>query len=67
MIEDREIWRAANILLKRFGEDAATEAAQRADEPLERGDRDGSAIWQRILSAIEDLARTKPSGGERMN
>ncbi len=33
-----DIYRAANILVKRYGEDAALEAAQRADVMLERGD-----------------------------
>lgn len=67
MIDDREIWRAANILLKRFGEDAATEAAQRADELFERGDSDGCAIWKLIRVAVNELSRTKPVGGERVN
>jgi hypothetical protein len=30
-------------------------AAGRADELLEDGDIDGSAVWRRILAAIEEL------------
>ncbi len=67
MIDDYDIWRAANLLVKRYGADAAIQAAQRADELLNRGDLDGGAIWRRILAAIEDLARTKPAEGERVN
>jgi hypothetical protein len=46
MIDDRDILRAANILIKRHGADAAIEAACRADELLEAGDTDGCAIWK---------------------
>ncbi len=41
MTSDIDIYRAANILVKRYGEDAALEATQRADVMLERGDMDG--------------------------
>jgi hypothetical protein len=44
MIYDLDILRAANILIKRHGVDAAMLAAQRADELLEEGDTDGCAI-----------------------
>jgi hypothetical protein len=67
MIDDPDIWRAANILIKRYGADAAIEAARRADELLEAGDRDGCAIWKRILSAVAELTRTTPAEGERVN
>jgi hypothetical protein len=36
MIADIDIWRAANILVKRHGADARIAAAQRADELLAR-------------------------------
>jgi triphosphoribosyl-dephospho-CoA synthetase len=41
MIDDLDIWRAANLLIKRYGPDAAVMAAQRADELLAVGDADG--------------------------
>ena len=31
MISDREIWQAAGAMVKRYGQDAATEAEFRAD------------------------------------
>jgi len=67
MIDDLDILRAANLLLKRHGDDAELAAAQRADEMLNRGDIEGYAVWQRILSAVADLTRTKPAEGERVN
>jgi hypothetical protein len=67
MIDDPDIWRAANLLVKRHGADAAVVAARRADELLEAGDVDGCAIWKRILTAVAELARTTPAEGERVN
>ncbi len=64
MITDLEIYRAANQLVKRHGDLADIEAAKRIDAMLEAGDRDGGAVWKRILRAVEGLQRAKPSSGE---
>lgn len=55
MISDLDIWRAANLLIRRHGSDAEIEAARRADLMLERGDRDGQLVWVRISRAIAQL------------
>jgi hypothetical protein len=55
MIPDRDIWAAALLIVKRFGDDTMLEAAARADELLENGDMIGSETWRRILNAIERL------------
>ena len=62
MIFDREIWQAAGAMVKRYGEDAATEAAMRADELLDEGDMDGCAVWKRIMRAAEQLLAMEPEG-----
>ena len=67
MIADLDIWRAANLLIKRHGADAAIEAVRPADELLAEGDHDGCAIWKRILAAVAELTRTAPAEGERVN
>lgn len=67
MTADLDIWRAANLLIKRHRDDAAIVAARRADELLAEGDLDGCAIWKRILAAVNELTRTKPVEGERVN
>jgi hypothetical protein len=67
MVDDPDIWRAANLLLKRHGPDAALAAARRADELLAAGDPEGCAVWKRILEAVGELTRTKPTKGERVN
>ncbi len=39
VIPDLDIWRAAQAMVKRYGDSAATEAAMRADEFLDQGAR----------------------------
>jgi hypothetical protein len=62
LIDDPDIFRAAKLLIDQHRDDAALQAAQRADELLEDGDVDGSAAWRRILAAVEELQRTRREG-----
>jgi hypothetical protein len=55
VIPDRDIWRAANLLIREHRADAEVVAARRADEMLERGDRDGQLVWLRTRRAIVEL------------
>lgn len=55
MIPDRDIWRAANLLIREHAAEAEIVAARRADEMLERGYRDGQLVWVRIRRAIVEL------------
>jgi hypothetical protein len=64
---DLDIWRAADLLVKRHGEDAAIVAAQRADELLAIGDMEGEIIWKRIAGAVNELQRRERTPGEAMN
>ena len=41
MIPDRDIFRSAQVLVKRHGQDAPIQAAMRADAMLESGDVEG--------------------------
>ncbi len=63
MITDLEIYRAANQLVKRYGEDAEFEAAMRADSMIEQGDPEGLAVWKRILKAVDELRAQAPPPG----
>ncbi len=65
MIPDLDIYRSANLLVKRHGKDAPIEAAMRADAMLEAGDLDGYAVWKRILRAVEELQRAEPGRDEK--
>ena len=66
MIIDLDIFRAAKVLIDQHGNDAPTQAAQRADKLLDKGDVDGSVVWLRILEAIEELRRSRREN-ERLN
>ncbi len=65
MISDLDLWRAAQVMVKRYGDGATTEAAKRADEFLYQGIIDGERLWMRIMQAIEELQRERPGDGGR--
>jgi hypothetical protein len=62
VIPEIDIWRAATLMLKRYGEKALEESATRADELAADGDHDGADTWRRITAAVEQLANTTPPG-----
>ena len=67
MTSDLDIYRAANVLVKHYGEDAALEAAPRADIMLEKGSVDGQRVWKRVLAAVKEIQREEPREGEAVN
>ena len=67
MTSDLDIYRSANLLVKRHGQDAPIHAAMRADAMLEAGDLDGLAVWRRILRAGGELQGTAPKSGEAVH
>ena len=67
LISDIDIWRAALLMVKRYGDDAMLEAAGRADKLQEDGDWQGALTWHRILDAIERLQAKAPAAGERVH
>ena len=64
MVGNLDIYRSASVLIREHGEDAALEAAQRADAMLERGDMEGLAVWKRIITAVEEIQRQDRRPGE---
>ena len=62
-MSDVDIWRSANILLKRYGGEALFIASKRADALLDLGDLRASSAWVRITKAIVDLERKAPGKG----
>ena len=64
MISDRDIWAAALLIVKRYGDDAIIEASQRADQILDEGDMAGAETWHRILNAFKRLQAKAPAEGE---
>ncbi len=64
MTSDLDVWRAANLLFKRHGGDAALAAAQCADELLEKGDVESQLVWKRIVCTIHELKLTNLRASE---
>ena len=54
-------------MMKRYGAAAAVKAAMRADELLAMGDTNGFHVWQRVVAAINELERERPSASEPRN
>ena len=62
MIPEIGIWRAATLMLKRYGEKGLEQSSTRADELAAEGDHDGAVTWRRIADAVVQLANNTPSG-----
>ena len=59
---ESDIWRAACLMLRWYGETAQEESARRADEFAAAGDPDGEAGWRRVIEVILELANPTPDG-----
>jgi hypothetical protein len=62
VIPEIDIWRAATLMLKRYGDKALEQSRTRIDELAADGDHDGADTWRRITTAVEQLANTTPPG-----
>jgi hypothetical protein len=62
VIPEIDIWRVANLMLKRYGDEAEEESAIRAEELAADGDSAGAAVWRRVTHAIGQLVNTTPPG-----
>jgi hypothetical protein len=58
VIPEIDIWRAAQLMLKRYRDKTLKESATRADELVAGGDDNGAAVWRRITDAVAHLANT---------
>ncbi len=67
MTPDLDIYRAANVIIERYGKDAQIHSTKRASAMLDKGDMDAYAMWKRILRAVEELQRTAPKSGEAVH
>jgi len=64
-IFDKDVYRAAKLLIDQNGEEAVIVASKRADQFLAEGDRDGQRLWMQIVKAVLELKNTtKP---DRLN
>ena len=60
MVDEIDIYRSANLLIKQHGDDAAIIAAMQADSCLEKGDLEGKRTWLKVIEAIKELQDTTP-------
>jgi hypothetical protein len=66
-MEDIDVWRSADQLMKMHGADAAFVASNLADARLADGNGEGFQVWLRVVRAINELSREKPGANEPMN
>lgn len=63
MATESDIYRAADLLIREYGDMAAIGAMAKADHLSSQGDAAGEALWRRIVTAIESLqADDRPPG-----
>ena len=60
---EREIWRAAIVLVRNYGSQAPARAEQNALKFCERDDPEGWAPWAWIEKVAGELLRVKPQRG----
>ena len=65
MTSDHDIYRSAQALIKRYGDDAPAESEKRAKDLFARDDVEGAAEWAEIATATRALlAKKQPKGGK---
>jgi len=67
VVDDRDVWEPALLMVKRCGDDAMLEASERADQLLEEGDMASAETWHRILNAIKRLQAKAPAEGKKVH
>jgi hypothetical protein len=63
VIPEIDIWRAAALMLRRYGDKALEQSRTRIDELAADGDHDGADAWRRITTAVEQLTNTPTPPG----
>jgi hypothetical protein len=61
-MDEIDIWRVADLLVKEFGEEAVFRASQRADAMLDQGDTDGFTAWLKIVKGNRDASAEGAAG-----
>jgi hypothetical protein len=61
MPSQRDVYLAANILVKQHGDEAAIFAAMSVDRLAAKGDLAGRAVWMRVLEAVKELQAKAPT------
>jgi hypothetical protein len=62
VVPEIDIWRAAYLMLRWYGDTAEAESMRRAEELAADGDNVGVAVWRRIIRAIGQLENVTFAG-----
>ena len=66
MTSNIDAFRTASVLICKYGDEANLVAAVRRTA-CSRQARDGSAVWQRVLTAVEETRWKEPQESEVVN
>ena len=55
MISNPDIYRTANLLIRKYGEMAPVGAVIKADSLMEAGDTAGRTLWMKVAKAAAEL------------
>ena len=67
MINDRDIYWYAKVLIERFGKDAPDESMRRAEQFEADWGVTGRAMWHQVCEATKLLLREAPQDGEHVH
>ena len=67
MVAEFDAYTAATAIIRQYGEEACLHATKRADALLKAGDRNGHAVFKRILRVIKEIQAKKPKSGEAIH
>ena len=58
-VSDKDVWRAAQAMIKLHGNDGLAYAETRAEQFASQGADDGAAVWRRCAVAIGQLNKAE--------
>ena len=64
MSEDREIWKSAQEMIDRYGQDALSEINIRMVELEKLDETDALSVWRQIRDATETLLESRKPGSQ---
>jgi hypothetical protein len=62
MVSRKDIYLSANVLIRRYWDEAETVAWRKMHELMDKDDARGASVWLSIAGAIDDLQSVKRQG-----
>ena len=63
-MDEIDIWRSAELMIRRYGDQAEDAAEARVTQAMEKENPDRWQVWQRITRAVRYLRRLRPKASE---